>query len=405
MYSSVHLAMVLTRFHSTLLRVCLLAIVIISGNAIAQDSQVVPLNQLVLNKTHIVGSNRIDSRFLRKELGLQTGSRIDSQTLEKIQVALYSLGLFESVTVQMQKGNRRGEVNLIIDLKDDDNVLGRAAIGGILRLIYDENGFDTLSQDQAPLGFNGELIARNVFYQQHRARLSFDYDGGGIYRHLAASYGLPKFTEEGVQFDTELSLYDSQFRYLDTLGFGATASAAWTHETKSGAVSYGLAMLTNRPDTRFSFPGWPDTIIGPKISFLRETRLLSFVPTPGYKFAPYVLIPPGDYADTVIGFDSAVTFNLWKLPVSFELDTVSSGFDEWAVRTESRIELPFFTQVDSGSFYFAFNTGYDEVTDITYWGQSFHLGLRYHSSGFIADLSLRLLTLPRFERNGLDAEL
>ena len=386
------------------LQLCLFTV----GLALNQPNSVfaaaAPATKLQLEQIKIRGSDRIRPRFIEQELALKKGATIDPQTLEDIQLVLFGLGLFQSITVKLEKGSARGEVNLIVELVDDPYVLGRGAVGGKLRLIYDENGLQTLTEDQPPLGFFGELIARNMFYQQHRARLSFDVDSKGVYRHLEASYGLPKFSKEAVQFDAHFSVFDTTFHYLDTIGFGGSGSAVWSYDTALGSVGYGIAMLTNRPP-RFSFPGMPSSVIGPQFTFTKETRLLSFVPSPGYKLAPYVLVPPGDYSNTVVGFNSALTLNLYSNPLTFELDAQSVGTAAFGLRTTTLFEIPFDTGLDRGNFYLSFKTGYDDVESLKYWGQSFRVGMRYHSSGFIADLSLRLSTLPKLDRFKLDEAL
>lgn len=350
---------------------------------------------LKIQEIRIEGSHRLPSYFLSEELGLQPGATLDRDAVEEAQIQLYSLGLFSSVLVSLERGSERGNVILVITLEDDPTVLWKAAIGGTLKVTYDEEGSQTLAEDQPPLGAFGQIVSRNLFHSLHRGKVEFDIDGAGIYRHLAASYGFPKFSREGVQFDANISVTDVETRYLDVIGFGSRGSAIWSYDIGWGVLQYGLAMVANRPP-RFSLPGFPSSVVGANIGFERETRLHGFLPSSGYRIAPNILIPPGDYENTVFSLSTEYTAILfWNSAATIGLDLQTVGSKGASGRFKAGWHFPFTDGTDKGAVFLEARGGFDRMEGNNLWGQSYTFGIRYHSFGFIAELAFKLTNAPK----------
>ncbi len=361
------------------------------------------VKQLTLAAVHVEGSARLPKNFLEKELFLTKGQNLTASMIEDIQLKLYGLGLFKSVLVSLEKTPVRGVVNLNIELEDDPTVLGAWAWGGTLKMTHGEASTQTLTEDQPPLGFSGELVSRNLFCSLHRGQVFIDIDSRGVYRNVSASYGFPRFSREGVQFDANIRVTDVEHRYWDAIGFGSEGSAIWNYDIGYGTFKYGLAILANRPP-RFTVPGFPSSLAGPRFSFERETRLHRFLPTPGYRIQPSLLLTPGNYDKSVLRIDGASTHRLADAIITFSGTLQAVGSEGFSSRVSSQIDIPLDQQHDQGAMYLNIRYGHDSMDQQDIWGRSLTLGLRYHSFGFIAEFAVKVTDAPRldqFDEGGL----
>ena len=297
----------------------------------------------------------------------------------------------------MAKTETRGHVDLNIEIEDDPSVLGPWAIGGTLMVTHGEPRAQTLTEDQPPLGFRGELVSRNLFGALHRGQIMVDIDSVGVYRNITASYGFPRFSQEGIQFDANLRVTDVEHRYWDAMGFGSEGTAIWSYDTGSGTFKYGLGLLANRPP-RFTVPGFPKSLIGPKFSYEYETRLHRFLPTEGYRIQPSLLLPPGNYDQTLFRIDAAITEKFFgDSMISMEGALQSVGSLGVSGRFSIQWDIPLDQNQDQGALSTLIGNRASIATiGISFKGRSATFGLRYHSFGFIAELALKITDSPDF---------
>ncbi|MFW7377802.1 MAG: hypothetical protein ACOH5I_03200 [Oligoflexus sp.] len=352
--------------------------------------------QFHLESIAVSGTERIDSQRLAEELGLSVGSVIDTETIANAQISLLGLGLFRSAILSIRKGQKPGWVILWVELEDEPTVIGPWGVGTTLSLLYGEFKGSNFDQDTSPFATRLQVVGRNLFGQMHRAYTLFDIDGGGTIREFEIAYGLPRFSREKVQFDAKLNLVDTEARFLQGMGFGARAESQWRYDVSNlSSVSYGLAMYLNRPG-RFSYPDMPDSVVGPKLGFRWESRLLSFVPQAGYLFESNLLLAPGQETTGIIELQTAATWSLLELAYfTLDLKAAKAGTPEFISRSEGRIDIPLSqSRHDQAALFISGRHGYDKVSGNSRFGSDLTFGIRYHSPGFIAELSFRYTESP-----------
>ncbi|SMF71195.1 POTRA domain-containing protein [Pseudobacteriovorax antillogorgiicola] len=375
-----------------------LAVLIILAGVLGSPSLATAQNprEFVLASVQVTGSSRLPEHYLAEELKLLPGSKLNPQQLKDAQFKLYGLGLFKSVFLRLEKANAPKTAILHIELVDDPSVIGPWAIGSTFSLTQGEADSKALGQDSSPMGIRTELISRNLFGALHRGRFEIDMDGEGVYRNIAASYGFPRFSREGVQFDAHVQVTDISQRYMDAMGFGGVGSALWSYDIGIGTFQYGLMLLTNRPP-RFEFPGFPKSITAPKVSFERETRLLTFFGSPGYRLK-LSLLPSGSWEKTVLQGELGLTQNLggWA---DFTIEGSIQGVGDRGLsqRYSSTLDIPLGSSDEQGSFFIKYQYGLDRYDDYELWGRSTTFGLRYHSFGLIAELAFKITRDPSLE--------
>ena len=246
-------------------------------------AEIIRSKSLIIESIHIKGSDRLPSDFLENELKIKANVPLTKELLQDLQLKLYGLGLFESVILGIEKSEQQGHIKLNIDLRDDPSVVGSWAVGGTLSISKGEATTSAIGSESSPMGIRTEIIARNILTRLHRGRIEVDMDGQGIYRGISASYGFPRFSKEGVQFDSSIQVNDVRKRYMEGMGFGGRGSALWSYEAGAGTFQYVLGMFRNRLP-RFGYPGFPSSIVAPQFSYEQETRLRQFFPTEGHRY-------------------------------------------------------------------------------------------------------------------------
>ncbi len=364
--------------------------------------------RLLLEKVDVTGSQRLPTAFLERELRLLPGVEVTEEELTADRNRLLGTGLFQSVQFFLSKGQNPGQARLNIELVDDPGVFGTWAWGGSLGLTQDQSSSDQLGGEFNPLSARAQIISRNLFNSLHRASAAVDYDGQGIMRGFHVAYGFPRFSQESVQFDARMEAADAQARYLDILGFGARGQAYWTFDQDNGTrIQYGLAIYMNNRGQRFSLPGFPRTLIGPKIGLYRENRLLSFRPSEGYSYGASVILNSQGLKKMGYELEGAVTENIFgPSMLTAQVQALSVGFESLSYRGSLRWEqpLPILEAASDPGIYLQFTHGTDQYKDFRFEGREARLGIRFHSAGLIADIALAFRTLPESMKDVLEQE-
>ena len=362
------------------------------------DEKNIETNPYLLEEVSIVGSTRVPIETLRNELGLFAGAGLDDNLVMSTRAKLLSLGLFKSALLFMRKGSKRGMAKLIIEVEDDHSVLTDWALGGTLGVTQSERQFGSSSPESPPLGYRFELIGRNFFRSLHRGALLMDLDSSGTLRKAELAYGFPRFTHEGTQFDTKIEATNTGFHYLDALGFGLKGQGLWSQNISEWAeLQYGAAMYVNEKKN-FRIPGFPRSVAGPKLIIARETRLLSFIPRTGYHAGAGFVLSPQKMEESIVEINLDKTISLLSLcQLTLSADLMSIGIKGYSLRSQARFDIPFVSQLDApnnGEFFLRLRGGADKYEETKLTGSTAILGLRYHSSGFIAELSLQITRSP-----------
>lgn len=364
--------------------------------------------RLLLEKVDVTGSSRLPSAFLERELHLTAGTEVTEEELTADRNRLLGTGLFQSVQFFLSKGQNPGQARLKIELVDDPGVFGTWAWGGSLGLTQDQSSSENLGEEFNPLSARAQLISRNLFNSLHRASAGVDYDGQGIMRGFHVAYGFPRFSQESVQFDARMEAADAQARYLDILGFGSRGQAYWTFDQSNGtSIQYGLAIYMNNRGQRFSLPGFPRTLIGPKVGLHSENRLLSFRPSAGYAYSASVILNSQGVKKMGYEVEGAITESLFgHSMITAQVQGLSVGFESLSYRGSLRWEqsLPILDEAADPGVYFQFTHGADQYKDFRYEGREARLGLRFHSAGLIADIAIAFRTLPDSMEDVLEQE-
>jgi hypothetical protein len=355
-----------------------------------------------LESFELKGTTRVTPEFLASELGIKPGLRLDDEFVMNTRSRLLGWGIFRSVILVMKKGDKPGWARLIIEVDDDSNVLSDWAMGGILGVsVADTKATPFIpSASNVPMNFKLGLVGRNLFSELHRGSALVDFDDSGFIRQARFAYGLPRFTHEATQFDAEIAVVDPRYRYFDSRGFGARGQGLWTQSSRESILGewfYGMAMYLNHTE-RFRMPGFPRIVAGPKVGFYRETRLRGFFPQEGSMVTGSVVISPMEFHKSVFELGSAYTLQIasWLL-TTLEAQITTVGIHGYSARGELRFDLPFVSSdpaADQAALYFALQGGRDEYEKTRFLGTSALLGMRYHSSGFIADIGLKITHSP-----------
>lgn len=352
-----------------------------------------------LDTVEIAGSSRMTAQKLATELGLTPGILLNDELVMSTRARLLGLGLFKSAILIMRRGSIPGTAKLVVEVEDDPSVLGDWAMGGELDVAVADRDLRAADPNMAPLDYRLGLVGRNIFGALHRGTAMADIDSKGSLRQAHIAYGLPRFAHEGVQFDTELALVNPAYRYLDTLGFGAHGQSLWSRTVANlGEVQYGAAMYVNkRPN--YYLPGFPTAVAGPKIALFKETRLHGFFPGEGYLLAPSLVLAPVDTHFSLFELDMARTFALRKwLYLTMDMRGMAVGLQGYAVRGEGRIDVPLSharPEEDQAEVFLRLRGGRDELAQTSLTGTEAVFGVRYHSSGFIAELAVQVTRSPQ----------
>jgi len=374
-----------------------------------QPSATRRVSAYVIESVSVQGTDRISVETLGSDFGLKPGAPLNDELVMNTRTRLMGLGLFSSVILRMTKGSVPGKAKLIVECEDDEEVLTDWALGGEMGVTLTETTARSAAPDGPPRGVRLALIGRNILSDQHRGLVMADLDAKGSVREAEFAYGLPRFGLEDTQFDTGFHVVDVPQRYLNAVGFGARGQAVWTQSLESGGdFLYGMAVYANR-QPRYAVPGFPRNVSGPKIGYVRETRLRKFIAGPGTLFESSLLFAPIQSETSVAEMRVAKTFAAWhRLALTLELNTLAAGLQASSVRGETRLDFPLHINMGSGSTtdntrdsdeqaaaFIKLRGGFDRGENTSLTGSAAIFGLRYHSSGFIAELALQLTQIPR----------
>jgi hypothetical protein len=356
-----------------------------------------PSQRYRLESLEVVGTERLSQKQVEEEFGLRPGATVDDELVLQTRQRVLSMGVFRSAVLLMKRGSERGLVRLILQVEDDPNVLTSWGLGGEVGLVYTDWQAQNVNTEGPPLGYRLGIVARSLFGAFHRASATFDLDSQGIARGMRLIYGLPRFTAEDVQFDIEAQFVDVNHRYLDAGGFGGRVQAMWT--TALGdydEMRYGTAMYLNRG--RFNMPKFPRSLAGPKIGYAYETRLNGFMPGTGELVGVSMLYAPIEAQSSVMELELAKTYQVNEAVwTSFLADVVAAGVKSYSARIETRFDFAVtesFSRGDQAEVYLRLRAGQDEAERVKFVGSAAILGLRYHSSGLIADIGVHITKSP-----------
>ena len=355
---------------------------------------------IFIESIELKGTTRLESNQLIGLLQLDPGIVVDDKLVANIKQKLLGLGLFRYVLVSMKKGSARNKAKLEIEVEDDETVLTDWALGGGLSLTQSENQSSSVPTDSSPFSYRFSLIGRNVLSRLHRGALTLDLDASGELRTGKMAYGFPRFAAEDVQFDAYIEAIDPRFRFLDSQAFGGRGAGIWSRslEDTEGHLQYGVAMFVNE-GTRFRVPGFPKSVAGPLIGYALETRLIGFYPTEGHAAKIAAVLPPGDTEKFIVDVRFAKTIRpIDNFASTFAIDLVNVGRIGHSFRGEAQFDMPFIFGAkhagEAAAFFTKLRYGQDVNDDYRFNGSSTILGLRYHSSGFIAELAFKITSSP-----------
>lgn len=375
-----------------LLRLLFAALLVMDGDSTAQANDPGPQErEYRLESFEFFGSSRLSDEQIAEQLVIRPDIIMNDAWISSARTHLMGLGLFKDVVFKLRKGTRPGLIKLSILAFDDDDVLSDWAIGGEFGLSLKEPT-PAYGEDSVFRGYRAGLIARNLFRTSHRAAISGDIDSRGnlVVGHLA--YGLPRFIAESIQFDAALSVVESRERYFETEGFGLKAQGLWTRQRSGIDLVYGVAWYSNA-HRRYRLQEWPDTVAGPKIGVVKDTRFLGFLPSTGYRLSLAILPSLLKRDQSVLETEVAGTWAFWThAAVSLSSKSVNSGRKAISTRAEGKIEFPL-ASVSRGlrsMFYIGARHGLDHFKNVRLTGTESFAGYRYHSTGFIGDISFRV---------------
>jgi hypothetical protein len=351
-----------------------------------------------VESVEINGTSRLTPEQAAAEFGLKAGVKIGDDLVFTVRQKILSLGVFRSATLLLKKGAQPGFVRVLLQVEDDPDVLTDWALGGEVGMTYRDRQAVAAGTAGPPLGYRLGLVSRNLFRNFHRAGAWVDIDGVGIARSGQFLYGLPRFAAEDVQFDFRLSAVDVAHRYLDASGYAQRVEAVWSSEYGDfSRLSYGTTMLQNTG--RMAMPYFPSFVAGPTVGYSYESRVQGFLPGNGSKLVSQFIYAPLNAHLSVLEVGTAKTWifdeSVWITP---SLDFQATGTRGVNGRAEIRLDVPLneaWSSRDQAAVYFRMRAGGDRYGDQSLGGSAALIGLRYFSSGFIADLGFHVTRSPR----------
>ena len=357
-----------------------------------------PFRIYKLETIELVGTDRIQKEKLIEMLGLTEGLPLDDTFVMETRQRLLGLGIFRSVLLLMKKGSKPGLAKLIVKVEDDEMVLGKWAVGSELGVTYGEPRSPKVDPNDAPMGYRINLISRNLMGTMHRGALTTDIGSNGSIKYGSLAYGFPRFARESVQFDAHISTVNVEERYLDSFGFGSKGEATWSENYgEYGVLQYGIAMYLNNHKNHI-VPSFPRIVTGPKFSYSLETRFLGFIPSPGWQAAISVIPYSGKPTNSILEGSLTKTIGLGSYALfTLNAKSMAVGIEATSTRVTTQLHIPIgYRQQydDAGEVFIKFRAGSDRVEDLNLFGSSAVLGIRYHSSGFIAEVALKITKHP-----------
>lgn len=373
-------------------RFAIAGILIWVGSVLTANAAELPRKSYRLESLELRGTKRISSEQLQKTLQIRSDDELSDEYVAELRARMLSLGLFKDALFSLQRGTNQGKAKLIISAVDDDSVMGREAMGGEFGLLVSEPE-RTLGDDSPFRSYRMGLIARNLFGSMHRAALAADMDQKGTVTSGSAAYGLPRFAAEGIQFDSGIAVSDPTLRYLETQAYAMKIQSLWSRSQRWWDVQYGAAWYSNT-HTRYRLDGWPAVGAGPKLALVRESRFMGFIPGEGWRGSIGIL-------PSLVKRDEAIAE--WQLagtwvPTRFtsltaDLQATTVGRTGVTTREELRLDVPITDSRAEGTKALVFvklRQGQDRYKEYAFIGSDAALGIRYHSSGFIGELSFQI---------------
>jgi outer membrane protein assembly factor BamA len=218
--------------------------------ALAQDQAA--QNPLVVQEIRCTGNFRTSCEFIRDHLYLRVGDVLDEDEIRSAELRLAAQGNFEAVRVSLEKGARRGAVQVVIDVTESAALLTEWMLGGSSRL------------DAHRVVLGGRVANQNLF-------------GTGKFLDLSALAVLP------VGGKGQAESYDVVLRYADPHLFSSRrwfgmASASYRKSEYSdgrgnesfsefpqfslslgrrfGDFSYLVAGVSYRPGLKWQYARW-----------------------------------------------------------------------------------------------------------------------------------------------------
>ena len=109
---------------------------------------------------------------------------------------LLSFGIFKSVFLRMQKGTQRGLAHLIIEVEEENSVIGDWSLGGIVSIMHAESLGSSKSIENPPSAYRLGLVSRNLFQSMHQGEISCDLDNQSNAREINIIYAIPYLTSK-----------------------------------------------------------------------------------------------------------------------------------------------------------------------------------------------------------------
>lgn len=352
-----------------------------------------------LESLEVVGSSRLSPEQIREQLRISNNTTLSDEWLAEARTKLMGLAVYKYVFFSLKKGSNSDYAKLIITAYDDDEVLSEWATGGEFGLSLVKPAPD-LGDDSPVRSYRFGLVARNIMKRSHRGALIADLGTNGNLIFGSLAYGLPRFVTEAIQFDAALVLTDPSQRYLETEAFGMKGQTLWTRQRWGLDVTYGLAWYSNRHD-RYSLDHWPSLVSGPKFGVVRETRLLSFLPKPGYKAAAFLVPSLVNREHGTLEAEVLRTEQIRDmLAVTAAGKIVQIGRGATTLRGDLKLELPITTSSHGlrSVLYFARRIARDQFQSFKHSGSETIAGYRYHSTGFIGDINFKLASENPFAK-------
>lgn len=352
-----------------------------------------------LESIEVRGTERVDASLMVELVDLKLGMPLNDTVVMTTRERVLSLGLFRSAVLFMRKGTTKGKAKLVIEVEDDPFVMTSWALGGDIGVTHGEAQAASADPDSPPLGYRFRLVSRNMFRRLYRGDAFVDVDGQGDIRGVRLTMGMPRFALEDAQFDVELSAIDITRRYLDASLFANRVHTVWTSRAgNQRELQYGLSALINRQD-RFGFPNFPKLLTGPRLSYNRETRLKRFFPTAGVRTNIAAMYTPTEPDHSVLELGASRTWDVFGSGwLGLEANALVVGRHGVGSRWEARMDWPIVSTrsaTDQAALFISLKSGSDRYKEHEYSGSAGLFGMRYHSSGFIAELTLQITKSPQ----------
>jgi hypothetical protein len=168
----------------------------------------------------------------------------------------------------------------------------------------------------------------------------------------------------------------------------------WTRQRRGFDILHGLAWYSNT-HAKYQLAGFPELVAGPKFGIVKETRFFGFIPNDGYRAAISLVPSLFHRNEPVTEGELAGTIGIKSL-FSMTLSAKSIATGKYAIsnRAESRVDVPV-KSISKGLrslVYLAGKIGNDHYKENSLNAREYVAGFRYHSTGFIGDISFRIVS-------------